>query len=213
MKPTRQARNSLFRPKRADNQPTGAVKIAAATICVRNRAAYLFPADILKTPLRQPLLQRLQLSHNLFFPTGRRRGKTIRFQREQVFYAPKDSAESFHTKFFSKLDDGLQPDMRIAKIRNHFRNLAHTAVFPFISSLPDFVCDQTQCGPQFLEMLAKLVHGLAPLSSRTLCLFEGRLNLLVKNSFQSASKRFTRFESVAHRFEKTPYSVANRRLL
>ena len=92
--------------------------------------------------------------------------------------------------------------MRVAKIRNHFGNLAHTAVFPFISSLPDFVCGQTQCGPQFLEMLAKLVHGLAPFSGRTLCLFESRLNLLLKNSFQSASKRFTRFESVAHRFEK-----------
>src|SRR6267143_4072854 len=148
-------------------------QIAAATIGVCDRAAYLFPADILKAPLRQPLLQRLQLSHNLFFPTGSRRGKAIRFQREQVFYALKDSAESSRAKFFSKLDDGLQPDMRVAKVRNHFRNLAHTAVFPFISSLPDFVFDQPQGGPQFLEVLAKLVHGLAPLSGRTLCLFEG----------------------------------------
>src|ERR1700737_4627498 len=98
-------------------------QIAAATIGVRDRAAYLFPADILKTPLRQPLLQRLQLSHNLSFPTGSRRGKTIRFQREQVFYALKDSAESFRAKFFSKLDDSLQPNMRVAKIRNHSRNL------------------------------------------------------------------------------------------
>src|ERR1700730_6476107 len=67
-----------------------------------------------------------------------------------------------------------------------------------MSIFPNLVGDQAKRGAQFLQMLAKFVHGESTIARRAPGFLQRRLDFFAKNSVQPISKSFSRFYSVAH---------------